>query len=118
MYWREKIEDCLRLNRYHNPNANTDYSSEYVLIAEKSLVGLLLLVYCRRGLISSNKFGVSNIRASMVATGLLGVLGNKGAVGIRLECFYTSICFLCAHLHAGIIISIYIVMKIIGVFFF
>lgn len=42
-------------------------------------------------------FVASNIRQ----TGLRGMSGNKGAVGIRLEYHDTSFCFLTAHLAAG-----------------
>jgi hypothetical protein len=34
-------------------------------------------------------------------TGLRGMSGNKGAVGVRLEYHDTSFCFLTAHLAAG-----------------
>lgn len=34
-------------------------------------------------------------------TGLRGMSGNKGAVGIRLDYYDTSFCFITAHLAAG-----------------
>ena len=34
-------------------------------------------------------------------TGLRGMSGNKGAVGVRLDYYDTSFCFLTAHLAAG-----------------
>ena len=34
-------------------------------------------------------------------TGLRGMAGNKGAVGIRLEYYDTNFCFVTAHLAAG-----------------
>ena len=37
----------------------------------------------------------------MTQTGLRGMSGNKGAVGIRFEVNDTSFCFLTAHLAAG-----------------
>ena len=42
-----------------------------------------------------------NVEATTRKTGLRGMSGNKGAVGIRLEFFDTSFCFLTAHLAAG-----------------
>ena len=47
---------------------------------------------------------LSTIRAVEAATrktGLRGMSGNKGAVGVRLELFDTSFCFITAHLAAG-----------------
>ena len=37
----------------------------------------------------------------LTQTGLRGMSGNKGAVGIRLDYYDTSFCFLTAHLAAG-----------------
>ncbi len=98
VYWREKVEECLHENRYRSSNSSpspnvknrvingngngnganssessnnktTSYGDEYVLLAEKSLVGLLLLVYARRSLLASPG-GIKDIRTSSVATGL------------------------------------------------
>lgn len=38
--------------------------------------------------------------ATTVATGLLGMMGNKGGVGIRMEINNSSLCFLCTHMTA------------------
>lgn len=38
--------------------------------------------------------------ASTVATGLLGMMGNKGGVGIRMRINDSTVCFVCSHLAA------------------
>lgn len=44
---------------------------------------------------------IRNVEATTKKTGLRGMSGNKGAVGIRLDFYDTSFCFLTAHFAAG-----------------
>lgn len=41
------------------------------------------------------------LMVSATQTGLRGMSGNKGAVGIRLDYYDTNFCFVTAHLAAG-----------------
>ena len=43
---------------------------------------------------------IRDVRVSTMATGALGIMGNKGAVVCRFSLFDTSICFVNAHFHS------------------
>lgn len=82
----------------------------YTLLARSHMVGVSLFVYGRDR--SGVAERVKEIRANVVGTGLLNLLGNKGAVGIRLVLSTPSrtreeesaqdqvLTFVCAHLAA------------------
>ncbi|KAJ8515324.1 hypothetical protein ONZ45_g7241 [Pleurotus djamor] len=87
--WETKILETLE----SNPNKR----SNYVLLRSEQLVGTALFV-----LVKAELTGVMrHVEASSRKTGLRGMSGNKGAVGVRLEYHDTSFCFLTAHLAAG-----------------
>lgn len=70
----------------------------YHLVAESQLVGLLLLIYAAPS-VAENISSVSN---SSIGTGLLGYMGNKGAVSTRLLLGETTcLIFVNSHLSAG-----------------
>ncbi|KDQ64344.1 hypothetical protein JAAARDRAFT_27972 [Jaapia argillacea MUCL 33604] len=87
--WESKIMDTLA----RRPNKK----AEYVMLRTEQLVGTALMVLVRAELTSV----IRNVEATSRKTGLRGMSGNKGAVGIRLEYYDTSFCFLTAHLAAG-----------------
>ncbi|KIX10200.1 uncharacterized protein Z518_01281 [Rhinocladiella mackenziei CBS 650.93] len=67
-------------------------------IAEQQLLGLLILVYASPELAPS----ISSVSATSVGTGLMGYLGNKGAVAVRIVVGEaTKLCFVNCHLAAG-----------------
>ncbi|KAI9712876.1 MAG: hypothetical protein M1812_006745 [Candelaria pacifica] len=71
----------------------------YELVAEQQLIGLLLLVY------ASPKVApmVSSVSTTSVGTGVMGYMGNKGAVTARLLLGETTrLVFINSHLAAGI----------------
>eukprot|EP01084_Bolivina_argentea_P092649 166668_1 len=80
--WEKQIEDTLGL--------------EFVNIASRHLVGILLCVYAKHNV----RMHVKNLMTSIVGVGLFGTAGNKGGVGIRMQLFDSNICFLCTHLAA------------------
>ena len=80
--WEDKIEHTLK--------------QQYIQVSSKHLVGLSLCVYVKRGLFQE----VSDISAETVGVGIMGVGGNKGAVGIRFNLYNSSICFVNCHLAA------------------
>ena len=70
----------------------------YELIAEQQLIGLLLLVYISPKFVSE----VKSINTTSVGTGMMGVMGNKGAVTARLVLGETTrLVFINSHLAAG-----------------
>lgn len=80
--WEEKIERTLK--------------QQFSLVASRHLVGISLSVYVRRNLYAE----VSNVEAETVGVGIMGVGGNKGAVGIRFNLYNSSICLINSHLAA------------------
>ena len=70
----------------------------YELIAEHQLVGLLLLIYASPEIAPT----ISSVSATHVGTGIMGYMGNKGAVTARMVLGErTKIVFVNAHLAAG-----------------
>ncbi|THH12240.1 hypothetical protein EW145_g127 [Phellinidium pouzarii] len=74
-----------------------DKKTDYVLLRSEQLVGTALFIFVKATLLGS----IRNVEATTRKTGLRGMSGNKGAVGIRLDFHDTSFCFLTAHLAAG-----------------
>ncbi|KAF8238902.1 inositol polyphosphate phosphatase [Tricholoma matsutake] len=87
--WENKILETL--DRRPKKTCN------YVLLRSEQLVGTALMVLVKADLTAV----IRNVEATTRKTGLRGMSGNKGAVGIRLEYHDTSFCFLTAHLAAG-----------------
>lgn len=70
----------------------------YQLVSETHLLGLLLLIYAAPMVVEN----VSSVSSATVGTGLLGYMGNKGAVSTRLLLGETtSMVFVNSHLAAG-----------------
>ncbi|KAG8692921.1 inositol polyphosphate 5-phosphatase, partial [Ceratobasidium sp. 395] len=87
--WENYILDTLATRR--------DRKAEYVVLRSEQLVGTALIVLCKAELIGH----IRNVEAATKKTGLRGMSGNKGAVGIRLDYYDSSFCFITAHLAAG-----------------
>ncbi|KAI0939420.1 hypothetical protein AcV5_000847 [Taiwanofungus camphoratus] len=87
--WESKIIETL--------NRRPDKKSDYVILRSQQLVGTALLVIVKSELTGD----IRNVEAATHKTGLRGMSGNKGAVGIRLDYHDTSFCFITAHLAAG-----------------
>lgn len=70
----------------------------YQLVAEQQLIGLLLLIYA-----SSEVYPhVKSVSTTSVGTGLMGYMGNKGAVTARIVLGETTrLVFVNSHLSAG-----------------
>ncbi|KAI9807396.1 MAG: hypothetical protein M1833_000141 [Piccolia ochrophora] len=82
--WKMAMEDAL--------------PSGYKLVAEQQLVGLLLLIYASPNIAST----ISSVSTVAVGTGLMGYMGNKGAVSARLLLGETTrLVFVNSHLAAG-----------------
>lgn len=70
----------------------------YQLVSEVQLVGLLLIIYASPSIGES----ISSVSSTYVGTGLMGYMGNKGAVATRLVLGETTrLVFVNSHLAAG-----------------
>ncbi|KAJ1308885.1 hypothetical protein OPQ81_004572 [Rhizoctonia solani] len=87
--WEDFILDTLATRR--------DRNTEYVVLRSEQLVGTALIVLCKAEVTGH----IRNVEAATKKTGLRGMSGNKGAVGIRLDYYDSSFCFITAHLAAG-----------------
>jgi hypothetical protein len=80
-----------------NLSKRPNKKSNYIMLRSEQLVGTALML-----IIKSELTGViRNVEMATRKTGLRGMAGNKGAVGIRFEYHDTSFCFITAHLAAG-----------------
>lgn len=75
---------------------------KYELVAQRHMVGVLLCIYAvsRQPGVSFGAWACSEICSSTAGCGVMGMLGNKGGVSIRLRALDTTLCFVCAHLAA------------------
>lgn len=94
------------LRPFTDPGAATKWKNEitrtlpadYVLVSEQQLIGLLLLIYASPSVADD----IDSVSTTSVGTGLMGVMGNKGAVTTRLILGdATRLVFINAHLAAG-----------------
>ncbi|KAK5166331.1 uncharacterized protein LTR77_008592 [Saxophila tyrrhenica] len=70
----------------------------YVMVAEQQLIGLLLLIYAAPDLAPE----LRSVSTTSVGTGLMGYMGNKGAVTARIVVGETTrLVFINSHLAAG-----------------
>ncbi|CAN0220286.1 unnamed protein product, partial [Laminaria digitata] len=70
---------------------------KYAMLTEQRLLGTYVLVMATEALCPR----ISQVQTASVPTGLGGILGNKGAVAVRMEVAGTSsLCFVCVHMAA------------------
>lgn len=71
----------------------------YHRVAEQQLIGLLLIIYASSAIVPT----ISSVSTTSVGTGLMGYMGNKGAVTARILLGETTrMVFVNCHLTAGI----------------
>jgi synaptojanin len=71
--------------------------ADYSLICENSLVGVLLLIYCKNSVCPH----MYNIETDALRLGFGGKMGNKGAVVGRFTLEDTNLCIISCHLASG-----------------
>ena len=69
---------------------------QFQMVAEERLVGMYVIVFIRQDYV---KF-VKNVITSNVGCGIMGTLGNKGAVAVRFTFHESTFCCICSHLAA------------------
>ncbi|KAJ2753317.1 hypothetical protein GGI19_003228 [Coemansia pectinata] len=87
--WRSALEKAL--------SRGTTFSTAYRAVECQNMVGLFICVFARDDIYRS----VREVDVSHVKTGMGGLHGNKGGIGIRFVFEDTSFCFVNAHLAAG-----------------
>eukprot|EP00033_Pygsuia_biforma_P002756 GCRY01003045.1.p1 GENE.GCRY01003045.1~~GCRY01003045.1.p1 ORF type:complete len:870 (-),score=81.03 GCRY01003045.1:203-2641(-) len=70
--------------------------NEYSLVVSKQLVGIMLCVFATESVMPY----ISDVMCQQVGVGVLGVMGNKGGVGVRFQLGASTYCFVCSHLAA------------------
>jgi hypothetical protein len=73
-----------------------DVNDEFEVLAKHSMVGLGLIVFVWKSLRKIMK----NVAIAELARGVGGVLGNKGAIYVRMELYDTSVCIINSHFAA------------------
>ena len=69
---------------------------KYVMVMEKHLVGILCIVFIKEKHISH----LHQVSGTSAGVGVLGLMGNKGAVAIRIQLYTSTLVFVCSHLAA------------------
>jgi phosphatidylinositol-bisphosphatase len=85
-FWTERLTQTL----------NDRSNNQYVLVTQKSMVGLLLCVFTKR----AHATRVKHVTTTSVGVGVMGMMGNKGGVACRLQFYDSSFSFVCSHLAA------------------
>ncbi|EQC25891.1 hypothetical protein SDRG_16263 [Saprolegnia diclina VS20] len=85
--WEESLSAALN---GHMSNDNYD------VVLHKHLVGILLIVFVKREHVPF----VSDVMGATAGVGIMGVMGNKGGVAVRLRLYDSTLCFVCSHLAA------------------
>ncbi|KAJ1268481.1 hypothetical protein BS78_07G138900 [Paspalum vaginatum] len=98
MKWGSLIADALN-NRGRRGGGEDECGDEdaFGCVVSKQMVGIFVSVWARSGL----RRHVRHPGVSCVGAGVLGLLGNKGAVTVRFVLQATSFCFVCCHLASG-----------------
>uniref|UniRef100_A0ACD5ZYD3 Uncharacterized protein n=1 Tax=Avena sativa TaxID=4498 RepID=A0ACD5ZYD3_AVESA len=99
--WNQRIGDALNhtgRRREDEEAAPTHHEQkQFRCVTSKQMVGVFVSVWVRSGL----RRHVRHLGVSSVGAGVLGRLGNKGAVSVRFFLHGTSFCFVCCHLASG-----------------
>ncbi|TPX41049.1 hypothetical protein SeMB42_g05759 [Synchytrium endobioticum] len=79
-------------------NGLGDKKGLYSKVASKQLVGMLIVMFAKNTILSL----IQEATAESVACGILGMLGNKGATGIRIRIRDSYLCFANTHLASDV----------------
>lgn len=99
MKWNSLISDALNNTRRRQQQEGklNKEQQQFRCVMSKQMVGIFVSVWARSGLHQH----VRHPDISCVGAGVLGRLGNKGAVSVRFLLHGTSFCFVCCHLASG-----------------
>lgn len=88
-FWNKSLLDAI-----HQAYPN----HQYARVASRLYVGIYGALFIRQELVPQ----VSHVSTAFSACGLMGIVGNKGAVSIRLRLHSDYLCFVSAHLAAHV----------------
>lgn len=91
-HWIERIRATLNSRK----NSGNDPMRAYTLLSQRYLVGLMLCVFVK----APHKQRVKYVHSDSVGVGVMGMMGNKGGVSIRLQFYDSTICITNTHLAA------------------
>ena len=91
-YWCDRIRNTLNSKK----NSGNDPNRAYIQVTSKYLVGLMLCVFVK----APHKSRVKCVHTDSVGVGVMGMMGNKGGVSVRLQFYDSTICFVNSHLAA------------------
>ncbi|XP_040382898.1 type IV inositol polyphosphate 5-phosphatase 9-like isoform X2 [Oryza brachyantha] len=104
MKWNSLIGDALNMSTGRRRDGEEEAQAQrlhgqqrFRFVVSEQMVGIFVSVWARSGL----RRHVRHAAASCVGAGVLGRLGNKGAVTVRFLLHGTSFCFVCCHLASG-----------------
>lgn len=91
-FWIERLSSTLNASK----NTRNDPNRAYHLLMQRPLVGLLIAVFVK----APHRDRVRYVQSSALGVGVMGVMGNKGGVSIRMQFYDSTLCFVCTHLAA------------------
>lgn len=95
--WVERIRMTLNSRHYGGNRGQEDPNGlPYILVQSKYLVGLMLCVFVK----ASHKGRVKCVHSDSVGVGVMGMMGNKGGVSVRMQFYDSTLCFVNSHLAA------------------
>ena len=93
--WDDAINSAL--NTPGTDNQQQNQKQQFVKVIGEQLVGMYLSIWVEVNMLPH----IRGVQTASVGTGVLGVLGNKGAVAVRMRVYDTSIAFVNSHLSSG-----------------
>lgn len=92
-YWTERLRATLNSPQHTQGNPQ---ERGYALLMQRSMVGLLICVFVK----APHRNRVKAISSDSVGVGVMGMMGNKGGVSIRVQFYDSTLCFVNSHLAA------------------
>lgn len=92
-YWADQLLQTL--NPSHTQTGQPQ-EPRYALVMQRSLVGLLVCLFVK----VQHRQRCKAIASNSVGVGVMGMMGNKGGVSVRLQFYDSTFCFVCTHLAA------------------
>jgi phosphatidylinositol-bisphosphatase len=92
-YWVDRLRATLNAPHRTQPDPQ---QKGYALLMQRSMVGLLVCVFVK----APHRNRVKAVASDSVGVGVMGMMGNKGGVSIRVQFYDSTLCFVCSHLAA------------------